>query len=147
MQISHLNFGSKFVNLALNPKLEDSANPVDTEQFLTTVATSCLNKKYSKFYNTKWVKACVLSNGTINYQKFVQGYSMMLYHIYQAVDGVTSIMVLNPLSGNYYILNGPKDLASASSIDPSGKFAHVQFSDTCINFSDTQGKASPQIGI
>jgi hypothetical protein len=53
-------------------------------------------------------------------------------------------MVMNPLTGAYRVLNGPKDLLGAAKGDGS---APIQFSTVTIDFSDSQGKASPQIGI
>jgi hypothetical protein len=72
-------------------------------------------------------------------------YSEMLYGLYQKTDDVGKIMVMNPLTGSYFILGGPKDLAKAAKND--GQNAPIQFSTVTIDFSDSQGKASPQIGI
>jgi hypothetical protein len=72
-------------------------------------------------------------------------YSEMLYGLYQITDDVGKIMFMNPLTGSYFILGGPKDLSNAANSD--GENAPIQFGTVTIDFSDSQGKASPQIGI
>ena len=65
--------------------------------------------------------------------------------IYQAVDGKGEIMVLNPLTGSYYVTLGVDDFEEA--LTPSNDYEHINIGSTCIDFTDSQGKASPQIGI
>jgi len=147
--IKWTSFGGTFVNDNLNPKIA-GVDPAATTEFLETVALSCLNKDdaYLPYYNTpEWVPSCVEQDGTINYNQFVLQYSKMLYRIYQATDDVGEILVINPLTGSYFVLAGPDDLDDAIIPFDDPKFQHVQFGDICIDFTDSQGKASPQIGI
>lgn len=143
--VSHLSFGQSFIEKALNPLLAGKSSPDATVAFLEKVALSCIVDEYRKSVKTAWVRKCANADGTINLSLFNLKYAGMLYSLYQRVDGVEKIMVLNPLTGSYYILNGPKDLETASA--QSEDNAPIQFSTVTIDFSDSQGKASPQIGI
>ncbi len=144
--VSHLSFGQTFIDAGLNPKIKGRVSPADTLNFLEMVAISCITKEYKTSISTAPLfKSCVNGDGTINLPMFNLKYSEMLYSLYQETDGVGKIMVMNPLTGSYFILGGPKDLAKAAKND--GKNAPIQFSTVTIDFSDSQGKASPQIGI
>lgn len=144
--VSHLSFGQTFVDAGLNPKIKGRVTPADTLNFLEMVAISCITKEYKTSISTAPLfKNCVNGDGTINLPMFNLKYSEMLYGLYQKTDGVGKIMVMNPLTGSYFILGGPKDLAKAAKGD--GVNAPIQFSTVTIDFSDSQGKASPQIGI
>ena len=142
--ISHYNFGETFINAALNPKLQNRVDKSTTEQFLTEVAKSCIIDSYQKTLKLKWISKAANSDGTINYEQFLMGYSAMLYSLYQLTDEVKQILVLNPLTGSFRVLNDPKDMYTATQ---AGDVPHVQFGTTAIDFNDSQGKASPQIGI
>lgn len=145
-KVSHLSFGQTFIDEGLNPKIKDRVSQADTLNFLEMVAISCITKEYKYDIRTKPLFAnCANADGTINLPLFNLKYSQMLYGLYQKTDGVGKIMVLNPLTGAYRILNGPNDLATATKND--GENAPIQFSTVTIDFSDSQGKASPQIGI
>jgi hypothetical protein len=144
--ISHLSFGQTFIEAGLNPKIKGRVSPDDTLNFLEMVAISCITKEYKYDIRTKPLfKNCVNGDSTINLPMFNLKYSEMLYDLYQKTDDVGKIMVMNPLTGSYFILGGPKDLAKAAKGD--GQNAPIQFSTITIDFSDSQGKASPQIGI
>jgi hypothetical protein len=144
--VSHLSFGQTFIEAGLNPKIKDRVSQADTLEFLEMVAISCITAEYKTKIGTRTLfKNCANPDGTINLPLFNLKYSQMLYSLYQETDDVGKIMVLNPLTGSYYVLTGPKDLATATKSD--GKNAPVQFSTVTIDFSDSQGKASPQIGI
>ena len=69
----------------------------------------------------------------------------MLFDLYRQTDDVEQIMVLNPITGSFRILDEPKDMYSAT--EPQEGANHIQFGTTAIDFNDSQGKASPQIGI
>jgi len=142
--ISHLNFGDTFIKV-LNDRIKDRVSPDTTVAFLTIIAKACIIDTYEKKVNTGWIKKCANPDGTINYNKFLAGYSAMLFSLYQEIDGVREIMVFNPISGAFHVINEPGDLISAT--EKQEGFFPVQFSTNIINFSDTQGKASPQIGI
>ena len=144
--VSHLSFGQTFIEGGLNPMIKDRVSPEDTLNFLEMVAISCITKEYKYDIRTKPLfKDCVNGDSTINLPMFNLKYSEMLYSLYQKKDKVGKIMVMNPLTGSYFILNGPEDLATAAEGD--GQNAPIQFSTVTIDFSDSQGKASPQIGI
>ena len=144
--VSHLSFGQTFVDAGLNPTIKDKVSQADTLNFLEMVAISCITQEYKTTIRTKPLFAsCANADGTINLPLFNLKYSQMLYSLYQKTDEVGKIMVLNPLTGAYRVLNGPNDLATATKND--GENAPVQFSTVTIDFSDSQGKASPQIGI
>jgi hypothetical protein len=145
--IKWTSFGRTFVNSSLNPKIKNKVGSDTTKDFLRSVALSCLNPLFSELYDTGFVENCVNRDGTIRYEAFTAGYTKMLYQIYQAKDKVGEIMVLNPNSGSYYVLSGPDDIENALQVDPSGEFQNVQIGSVCIDFTDSQGKASPQIGI
>jgi hypothetical protein len=144
--VSHLSFGQTFIDAGLNPKIKDRVSQAETLNFLEMVAISCITQEYKTTIKTKTLFAnCANPDGTINLPLFNLKYSQMLYSLYQKTDDVGKIMVLNPLTGSYRILKGPNDLATATKSD--GENAPVQFSTVTIDFSDSQGKASPQIGI
>ncbi len=138
MSVSHLNFGQKFILTCLNPRLKDKVSQEDTLNFLEMVAISCITKEYKTKISTRSrFKGCSNPDGTINIDRFNLKYAELLYELYQKTDHVGKIMVLNPLTGSFYILQGPKDLAGSP----------IVFSTSTIDFNDSQGKASPQIGI
>ena len=144
--VSHLSFGQTFIDAGLNPKIKDRVSSADTLNFLEMVAISCITAEYKYDIRTKPLfQNCVNGDSTINLPMFNLKYSEMLYSLYQKTDDVGKIMVMNPITGSYFILGGPKDLAKAAKGD--GKNAPIQFSTVTIDFSDFQGKASPQIGI
>jgi hypothetical protein len=145
--IKWTSFGRTFVNHSLNPKIKNKVGSDTTKDFLRSVALSCLNPLFSELYDTDFVNNCVNKDGTIKYETFTAGYTKMLYQIYQIKDKVGEIMVLNPNSGSYYVLSGPDDIDNAIQTDPTGEFQNVQIGSVCIDFTDSQGKASPQIGI
>jgi hypothetical protein len=143
--ISHYNFGETFINEVLNPKIQNKVDKATTEQFLTEVAKSCIIDSYQKNLKLKWISKAANDDGTVNYREFLLGYSAMLYSLYQQTDVVKQILVLNPLTGSFRVLNGPKDMYTATK--PNGDIPHVQFGTTAIDFNDSQQKASPQIGV
>jgi hypothetical protein len=144
--VSHLSFGQTFIEAGLNPMIKDRVSPDDTLNFLEMVAISCITKEYKYDIRTKPLFVdCVNGDSTINLPMFNLKYSEMLYDLYQRKDKVGKIMVMNPITGSYYVLGGPKDLANAANSD--GENAPIQFGTVTIDFSDSQGKASPQIGI
>jgi len=145
--IKWTSFGRTFVNSSLNPKIKNKVGSDTTKEFLRSVALSCLNPLFSELYDVSFVDNCVNRDGTIKYETFTAGYTKMLYQVYQAKDKVGEIMVLNPNSGSYYVLSGPDDIDSAMQVDPTGEFQNIQIGSVCIDFTDSQGKASPQIGI
>lgn len=136
--VSHLNFGQKFISICLNPRLKNKVSQEDTLNFLEMVSISCITKDYKTKISTRSrFKDCSNPDGTINIDKFNLKYAELLYELYQKTDGVGKIMVLNPITGSFYVLGGPKDLAGSP----------IVFSTSTIDFNDSQGKASPQIGI
>jgi len=154
--IKWTSFGRTFIEKALNPKIKDRVGVEMTKQFLATVATSCLieshKKKVGGEWDTSFVDECVELDGTISYDAFASGYAKMLYDIYQMVDGKNEIMVLNPNSGSYYVMlnSGEFDTATAPApLNNKGEvdYQHIRISSVAIDFDDSQGKASPQIGI
>jgi hypothetical protein len=143
--ISHYNFGETFINSSLNTKLQGRVDRQDTQNFLLEVAKSCIVDSYQKQLKLNWVRKAANSDGTINYSEFLKGYSAMLFDLYRQTDDVEQIMVLNPITGSFRILDEPKDMYSAT--EPQEGANHIQFGTTAIDFNDSQGKASPQIGI
>lgn len=142
--ISHLNFGETFIKV-LNDRIRDRVTADSTIAFLNIIAKACLNRTYENKAKTGWIRKCANIDGTINFNKFLAGYSAMLFSLYQEIDGVREIMVFSPITGSYHVIDNPNELLKAT-IKQEG-FSPVQYSTTIINFSDTQGKASPQIGI
>ena len=69
----------------------------------------------------------------------------MLYDIYQTVDGKGEIMVLNPLTGSYYVMLDSSEFDEATTA--GGDYQPIRIGSVAIDFTDSQGKASPQIGI
>lgn len=147
--IKWTSFGRTFVLNALNPKIQNRVGIETTKNFLATVATSCLIERYKKKVGGEWdtsfVDGCVNQDGTIDYDSFASGYAKMLYDLYQAVDGKGEIMVLNPLSGSFYVMLNSDDFDEATT--PGQGYQNIRIGSVAIDFTDSQGKASPQIGI
>ena len=146
--IKWTSFGRTFVVNALNPKIQDRVGKVTTQKFLAAVAISCLLSKFEKKaggYDTSFVNECVNGDGTIDYDAFSSGYAKMLYDIYQTVDGKGEIMVLNPLTGSYYVMLDSSEFDEATTA--GGGYQPIRIGSVAIDFTDSQGKASPQIGI
>jgi hypothetical protein len=144
-QVFHTSFGQTFIEKALNPKIQGKVTKETTAKFLKAIALSCIVEEYKSMVKTDWVVSCANADGTINNNMFTVKYAGMLYSLYKRVDGVGKIMVLNPLTGSYRILQAPSDLGKFSKGDEEAP--PIQFSTEIINYNDSQGKASPQIGI
>jgi hypothetical protein len=108
----------------------------DVIEFLQTVAMSCLDENQINFkLNFTGINNSLNPDNTIDPVKFQIAYSKMLYEIYKTVDQKEKILIINPVSGNYKVIDDAEDLNN------------VVYGSTIIDFSDTQAKASPQVGL
>jgi hypothetical protein len=108
----------------------------DVIEFLQKVAMSCIDENQINFkLDFTGINNSLNPDNTINPVKFQIAYSKMLYEIYKEVDGKEKLLIINPRSGNYKVINDAEDLDN------------VVYGSTIIDFSDTQAKASPQVGL
>lgn len=143
-EIKFTSFGPTLINQVLNPfikrkKLEKS-NVVD---FVRSVALAPVLEEYKdrgrELFNAE---KTVNPDGTINDKSFVAEYLNMVMQFYVETDEVEEVLIINPVSGNYHVVNARQ---TDTIHDKIGSGA-VQLSTTYLDFTDNQSKASPQLG-
>jgi hypothetical protein len=109
-------------------------------EFLEAAIGSAISSKGAAVYseNIRLISEIPEPDGTIDYETFKTQLTRMWYEIYKNTDGISMVLVINPLTGNFTIIKNGADL-----VNPKNKVVITGG----IDFSDSQGKASPQIGI
>ena len=114
----------------------NKTNAKDVIEFLHRVTLSCLDENRINFkLDFTGINNSLNADNTIDPIKFQIAYSKMLYKIYKIVDKKEKLLIINPISGNYKVIENADDLNN------------IVYGSTIIDFKDTQAKASPQIGL
>lgn len=108
------------------------------EDFLITVISGVVSEEGKPYISEKLIRSIPDNDGQIDYEKFKKILTRVWYEIYKNTDDVGIILVINPTNGNYTVVDSGQSLTSkSSSVVISGG----------LDFSDSQGKAGPQVGI
>jgi hypothetical protein len=105
--------------------------------FLVNSVSAVISTAGKPFFNEKLIRSIPAKDGSINYERFLQIITRQWYDIYKNVDEVGLILVINPISGGFTLVDSAASLINKDSgvVITGG-----------LDFNDTQGKASPQIG-
>jgi hypothetical protein len=136
------NFGPKFISI-LNERIrESSPDPQIIKDFLKSVVLAPVIKEYRTKAIIDWIDQSVNPvTAEIIPSEVVYGYIFMLASYYLMLEKIEVILVLNPVDGSFHVSNSPKDLVDSIKLDI------LTIGSTYIDFTQNQGKASPQIGI
>lgn len=136
------NFGPKLISFINEKILEAKPDPQIVQNFLKKVVLSSVIKDQRSKANIDWINDAVNPDtAEIIPNKVVYGYIFMLASFYKELENIDIIFILNPNDGSYHISNSPSDLVK--SIDNE----ILSIGSTYIDFTQNQGKASPQLGI
>lgn len=143
-EIKFTSFGPTLINEVLNPFIKrkkiDKSVIVD---FVRSVALAPVLEEYKdrgrELFNAE---KTVNSDGTINGKAFVAEYLNMVMQFYVETDEVEEVLIINPVSGNYHVVNARQ----TDTIHDKISSGAVQLSTTYLDFTDNQSKASPQLG-
>lgn len=134
------NFGAQTIGQLNYHVFDKLKNPTVALDFITNVVKSVLQPEAHKFISKALLKNAVDVNGKVHYVPFIEAYIQILLKCYSEFDGVNTILIINPVTGNYTIVNDSKQL-----IDQMRK-GIIQYSGG-LDFGNKQSKASPQLGI
>jgi len=143
--ITFTNFGPTVINKVLNPAIilhDPTRNEI--KEFLTDVALSSVLEEYKPLGRKLFRAAKVVKrNKTIDGAAFVAEYLHMLLSFYALTDEIEEIVIINPISGNYEVV----DATDTDTLKDKLESGEIILGSTYIDFSDSQSKASPQLGI
>lgn len=142
--ISYTNFGPTLINKVLNPAIRANRVPVSrTRQFLTDVALSAVIAEFrpagKKLFDPR---QAMNRDRTINGEGFIAQYLHMLLTFYAETDDVEEILIINPVSGNFQVV----DARDPETLQRKLESGEIVMGSTYIDFSDSQSRASPQLG-
>lgn len=134
------NFSTQTIGLLNLHVFEKIQNPDIALEFITNVVKAVLQPEAHKFVNPALLKHAIDDKGKIHYVPFMEAYIEILLKCYSHFDGVNTILIINPITGNYTIINNSKQLISQM------RKGVVEYSGG-LDFGNKQSKASPQLGI
>lgn len=142
--LKYTSWGPSLINKVINPAIQKSDIPrSEVINFVRNVALAPVIADHKKD-GQKLFKAAevVRKDGTIDDKAFVSEYLNMVMGFYAETDGVEEVLVINPVTGNFHVV----DARDTSTIHDKIASGDLQLSSTYLDFTDTQSKASPQIG-
>lgn len=142
--LKYTSWGPSLINMVINPAIQKSDIPrSEVINFVREVALAPVVEDHKKD-GKKLFKAgkTVRRDGTIDDKAFVAEYLNMVMGFYAETDGVEEVLVINPITGNFHVV----DARDMSTIHDKIESGDLQLSSTYLDFTDTQSKASPQIG-
>lgn len=143
-RLKYTSWGPSLINNVLNPAIKKKDIDRGTViKFVENVAVAPViedNKKEARvsFNSQKVVK----DDATIDAKAFVAEYLNMAMGFYAETDGVEEILVINPVSGNFHVVDARK----TDTLHDKIANGDIELSSSYIDFTDTQSKAGPQIG-
>ena len=143
MEQGQLNFTARGFNI-LNDMTQQvpNWNKQQAIQFLID-AVNIPMKSYASDKNyvknlANGMSSAVDDAGRFNFQGFQRAFTKLLFAIYKS-EMLDCILIINPITGNFLVMNDPKDVDStveAGMVISGG-----------IDFKDKQSTKSPQIGV
>ena len=122
--------------------LQTKAKREDVIQFLNELSTAAINvppKGEIKFNYS----GAVADDGTVIPNAFRKEYLRVILAYYNAIEQVNDILIINPGNGNFNVV----DATDIDSIMQKLKDGILGTGTTLINFTDSQAKLSPQLGV
>lgn len=143
-KIKYTSWGPTLINNIINPAIESSkVNRGTVVKFVQSVALAPVMEEYRKGGGHQFeANRCVNPDGTINDKNFVAEYLNMVMKFYVQTDQVSEVLVINPVTGNYHVIDANK----MDTLHNKVTDGDIQLSTTYLDFTDNQSKASPQIG-
>lgn len=145
-RIKYTTWGPTLINDAINPAIEKKNINRDTVvKFVEDVAIAPVIEDHKKDGRASFNADKVVSTSgapTIDDKAFVAEYLNMVMGFYAETDGVEEILVINPVTGNYHVIDARK----MDTLHDKVSEGDIELSTTYLDFTDTQSKASPQIG-
>lgn len=143
-KIKYTSFGPTLINEVLNPLIEKSGiDRSKVVEFVKEVALApVVDDHRDDGMHSFEAGDVVTSEGTINDKAFVAEYLNMVMGFYVKTDGVAEVLVINPVTGNYHVVDARK----MDTLHDKIASEDIQLSTTYLDFTDTQSKASPQLG-
>ena len=141
--VNALNVNSNTWIKTINPMIVASKVSADVvKTFLKELSEAALNVPESGKINFDYSKAIGKDNQII-FSEFYKEYLRVIMAYYNQVEGVGKILIIRPQNGNFDVINAT-DVDDVIKKLKAGKLAT---GTTLINFSDSQAKLSPQIGV
>lgn len=142
--LKYTSWGPSLINNVINPAIMKSdISRSEVAQFVQSVALAPViedhKKDGAKRFNASKV---VRQDGTIDPKAFVAEYIDMTMGFYAETDGVEEVLVINPVTGNFHVV----DARDTATLHDKIEQGDIKLSSTYLDFTDTQSKASPQIG-
>ena len=143
-KLKYTTWGPSLINKVINPAIQKSDIPrSEVINFVRDVALAPVIADHKKD-GKRLFKAgkTVRKDGTIDDKAFVAEYLNMVMGFYAETDGVEEVLVINPRTGNFHVI----DARNTKTLHKKVADGAIQLSTTYLDFTDTQSKASPQIG-
>mgnify|MGYP001358686558 CR=1 FL=1 len=142
--LKYTSWGPTLINDVINPAIEESkVDRATVAKFVKAVALAPVVAEYQKLGKMQFREnRCVSSDGKIDDKAFVAEYLNMVMHFYVKTDEVAEVLVINPDTGNYHVV----DARTMDTLHDKVEGGDIQLSTTYLDFTDNQSKASPQIG-
>jgi len=143
-RLKYTTWGSSLINDVLNPAIKKKdIGRSEVIEFVENVAVAPVvedSKKQARVsFNARRV---VKDDATIDPKAFVAEYLNMAMGFYAETDGVEEVLVINPVSGNFHVVDARK----MDTLHDKIADGDIELSSSYIDFTDTQSKAGPQIG-
>ena len=122
--------------------IQAKASRQDVIQFLDELATAAINIPSTGEIKFNYSGA-VAKDGTIIPNEFRKEYLRVILAYYNTIEGVNDILIINPGNGNFNVI----DATDVDSIMQKLKDGILGTGTTLINFTDSQAKLSPQLGV
>ena len=123
-------------------KIVTNAKREDVIEFLDELSTAAINippKGEIKFDYS----SAVADDGTIIPNAFRKEYLRVILAYYNTIEQVNDILIINPGNGNFNVV----DATDIESIMKKLDDGILGTGTTLINFTDSQAKLSPQLGV
>lgn len=143
-RIKYTTWGPTLINDVLNPAIkEKNVRRSAVVNLVKAVAIAPVIEDHKADAKVKFdANRVVNKDGTIDDKAFVAEYLNMAMGFYAETDGVEEVLVINPVTGNFHVVDARK----MDTLHDKIANGDIQLSTTYLDFTDTQSKASPQIG-
>ena len=143
-RLKYTTWGPTLINSVLNPAIKKKKlDRNKVVQLVEDVAAAPVIEDHKKDARVSFdAQKVVRDDSTIDDKAFVAEYLNMAMGFYADTDGVEEVLVINPVTGNFHVI----DARRMDILHDKIANGDIQLSTTYLDFTDTQGKASPQIG-
>ena len=143
-RIKYTTWGPTLINDAINPAIKKKNIRRDAVvKLVRAVAIAPVIEDHKADAEVKFdANRVVNKDGTIDDKAFVAEYLNMAMGFYAETDDVEEILVINPVTGNFHVVDARK----MDTLHDKIADGDIELSTTYIDFADTQSKASPKIG-